>query len=780
MPKYLNLTFRRIKKNGLLGWINIVGLSIGFASIFLIATYIFGELRIGKTQTDYQELYTLQSGDGTSHSYKCLSAIKENIPEFNSFTSFHSQWSKAYIALNGNKIEVKSFLFADEEFFKVFEHNPIIGDLSTALNSKNSLVLTRSMAMKVFGKIPAIGSSVLFQSDSFGNILLTINAIVDDLDSKSILDFQGVISDATIKDVKWYKRNLNHWGNSNRFVFCRLNKGIVTQTEDKINQAVNEAAPDWYLQDHESFSLSNISEQYFNKADYWGVLKKGNKSNIYSLAIIVCFLIVIAWINYINIATSQREKSGLYFRIKRSLGASKNHLMIDGINGVLPSILVALIFALLILSILIPPFNTFTSTKYAFNDLFQPTVLMLSLFFVAATIIICGIIPAILQKEEIKKQTNKRLRGSLSVFQFCLSIGLIICTLLISKQHRFMESYSSGFSSENIIYIPLRGNAQNKADILGERLKTDPNVLDVTFASGVLGNVSQGWGMTLDNEGQSNRISYDALRVSANFFDFFELDITEGTGFLESSIKECHHIFNQAAIQQYGIKDINKTRIASYGNANGNIIGTVEDFNFKSIHHPITALGFVMQPIKSLNYIYLKLNSSSVKSIQGVLGHIEKEWQVVEPEWPVEINFLNQTMKGLYAKDRVFGKLIILAAILSILISCIGLFGVCKYIAEERTKEIGIRKVNGAKISDVLAMLNKDFVKWVAIAFVIACPIAYYAMTKWLENFAYKTTLSWWIFALAGVLALGIALLTVSWQSWRAATRNPVEALRYE
>ncbi|HEX3008159.1 MAG TPA: FtsX-like permease family protein [Bacteroidales bacterium] len=267
--------------------------------------------------------------------------------------------------------------------------------------------------------------------------------------------------------------------------------------------------------------------------------------------------------------------------------------------------------------------------------------------------------------------------------------------------------------------------------------------------------------------------------VSRNFFDFFGIKLRKGTAFNEQSDKNNDFIFNETALRKYKVDNLDEARIMMGDNKNEKIIGEVEDFNFESMHVPVRAAGFMCSD-ESDEIMYLKLNSHSRDEFMKTIVSLKEIWMKYSPNFPLEYRFLDSSWDALYKHDQQFQKILSYATLISLLLSCIGLIGLTYFVLEQRTKEIGIRKVNGARITEVMGMLNKDFIKWVAIAFVLACPIAWYAMHKWLENFAYKTSLSWWIFAAAGVLALFVALITVSWQSWRAATRNPVESLRYE
>ena len=770
---------RQFFKRNSLKWLNLFGLTIGITFAIIITTYIFNELQVGKTQKDYQKLFLLKSEDGAWHSANTIDAIKSSVPEMKNTTAFHSQWGEAFLKTDETTVNAKDILIGEPSFFNVFLHNSIIGNAKHALSDPNGFVITQNLAHKIFGDKDPIGKTLTFKSEYFGEINLVVNAVIEDVSTNALLKFSGIINKTALHKAEWYKSGLTHWGNSNYIVFSKLNENAnEVEVAQKITETIKANAPDWIVKDKKSFSLTNISKLHFDDTKAGSLVKKNKKTRLLTLGIIAFFLLIIGWINFVNLVTAQKDRLNHLVSIKKSLGASRKNLIINSILEILPTIVIAFLLSLFIIGISYQSFNYFTKANIQFIDFFNARTVIFMLLFSLATLFICSILPHwFIQK---KAAANNNLRGSLSVFQFAISIGLIISTVVILKQNEFVKTRNAGYASENIICVELKGEVQNKARLFGDKIRNYSSVEDITYSSNLISNINSEWGMSLTNKGEQKRIKYNSIEVDKNFFSFFNIQIIEGQGFNKISEKQNHHIFNETALRQFGVDDFRQARISSYGNATGDIIGKVKDFNFRSLHFPITALGFIERKPKNLGFLYIKLNSNSPKIIDQCIASIEKDWEEIESGWKAEVIFLSESTKQLYDADKKFSKLILIVAFTSILISCIGLLGVSKFIVEKRTKEVGIRKVNGAKISEILALLNIDFVKWVTVAFLVSCPITYYFMKKWLENFAYKTELNWWIFALAGVLALGIALVTVSWQSWRAATRNPLEALRYE
>jgi putative ABC transport system permease protein len=335
-----------------------------------------------------------------------------------------------------------------------------------------------------------------------------------------------------------------------------------------------------------------------------------------------------------------------------------------------------------------------------------------------------------------------------------------------------------GFDAENIINVKL--SPEIKTKIFKDELQKIPGVAGVSFSRWFPGNIGENWGHTLVYNGVEEKVNSAVENADANYIDLMGLEIIRGRNFNESLPSDIGSaILNEAAVKEFGLENPLEASFQNRKSQQNKIIGVVKDFNFQSLHNQIKPLVifYENEQVFSAN---IKLASGNFESITQTLDKVKSTWKEVSPSFPFEFKFIDKEVESLYQSEMVFGKIFHYGSAFAIFISCLGLFGLVLGSTEQRKKEIGIRKVNGAKIGEILLMLNRDFIKWVAVSFIIATPVAWYLMSKWLENFAYKTTLSWWIFGLAGLIAIGIALLTVSWQSYRAASKNPIEALRYE
>jgi putative ABC transport system permease protein len=406
----------------------------------------------------------------------------------------------------------------------------------------------------------------------------------------------------------------------------------------------------------------------------------------------------------------------------------------------------------------------------------------------------CTVYPAVLfsgaKAIELMNRYDKQKSGilkSMVIFQNVISVLLIIAAISVNKQMQYIKNKKLGFETDQIAYTYLRGNINQKISVVRHLLTESPNISEISLKDcppfeQVNGTVGISWKQNGEwqNQNTSNPVGMETTRIDDHYLDMMDVEFAAGRNFSEeiSSDKQ-NYIVNEEAVRLMGLKNPVGTEFSLYGNK-GEIVGVIKDTYFKSLHQKVNPQVFHLYNDEASESYFSSLFFRINRDVPATIDYIKNMWTENNPGIPFEYHFLNQDYEELYKKDNQIAGILNFFTVLAVFIACLGLFGQAAISSENKMKEIGIRKVNGATIPEVLTMLNKDFIKWVIIAFIIATPVGYYAMHKWLESFAYKTSLSWWIFALAGVLALGIALLTVSWQSWRAATRNPVEALRYE
>jgi len=782
----IRLAVRGLLKNRIVTVINIIGLTIGITISMFIFSYANKEIATDSNITNRDNIYALKVDEASNISQKMANLIKDELLEIKHLTYCSNEWaSQVFLVDNNNSYKVENLLVTDSAFFRVFQFQALWGDPVIALNSSNKIVLCQSLAEKIFGNINPIGRTLTYNSTYLQGELLTVGAVIKDLPHNSSWSFDAIMSLQTNYKIDWYARNIDMWGNKSFYSYFSLQDNVnLTALKDKFENLRSKGLPE--EQKDAVFSFVPFTEVYFNSPEH-EELKHGNRFTLTIIQTTGVLILLLACINYINLITAQKEKRSRNISIFRALGSNKRKIieLVLTESGLLLILVLALV--ILLLGILLNMFNQLTNSQFTLSSFFAGWNMGVFMVIFIMTFGITGVLPGIVFSRQKTNLLLKRsvsggssLRNGLLVFQFTISIILLSCIFFIYQQNTFLNNTNPGFQKENIIYMSTNDDIQNSIQAFKNGLEEISGISDLTFSDAPIGNIDQDWGMKFINRGEKGEIHFSKMGVSPNFFSFFGIKLSQGRYFTESSNKNLDVIFNETAIKKYNITNINDARAVLNDDVkNGNIIGVVKDFNFESMHKPLRSAGFICSG-EFDEFAYLKINAKNYTGIQQTLKSIEDLWATLSPNFPFEYKFLNDSWNELYKKDKQFQEILSYATITSLFLSCLGLIGLTFFVIESKIKEIGIRKVNGAKTTEIIKMLNKIFLKWLAIAFFVACPVAFYAMSNWLENFAYKTELSWWIFALAGVIAISIALITVSWQSWRAASKNPVEALRYE
>ena len=789
---YLKNTFRNLRKNKLHTTINVLGLSVGISMFILIMSYITNELGYDKFHKNSDNIYKVCLDNDFSTLAPLGHLLHNQFPEIKNIARIDRNYGfgeKVTLtdrtATNPKSITFTNILFADSSFFNIFSFNALYGNLETALKSPYSIVLTQSTANKLFGDRSPIGKTIgtIDQRGRFKQDYV-VTAVIEDVPANSSINFNGLASFSSLSLMKPNGSDVNDdWYNWGYDTYVHLNGAAnIHEFEQKVNAFwVSKSEK---LKGNDADTVSSISLVTLKKVPFHN---NNKRSFIYLLAGIGLLIVVIAVINFVNLTIAKFPESAKEIGVRKILGSSKRKL----INQIMFETLVVSFFAVILavlLAELIKPLGThLIGARLSIDYLGQPLIIPLLLAGAALLGIVAGTYPAfyfssfkpleIIRNESANTKKGSVFNYGLIIFQFLIAIILIAGTILIQKQVGFLKSKDLGFNDRNIISISPNKLIVEKYEQFRQMVLEHPGIDGITASSMELGN---GFNMEISSEFNGETKSFKVLTVDPGYVKTMNINLREGRNFawdLESD-KYKTVIINKTMAKAFGLEPAIGKEIRMSSNINAIIIGVMNDFHTESFHKTIEpSLLWYAPEVCGIGVINMKINPLQ---FENSIESVRKIWAEISPDIPFEYHFLDESYASLYKSEVTFSRLIGFCSILSIFISCLGLFGLIKHIAKHRTKEIGIRKVNGATISEVMLMLNRDFVKWVAIAFVIATPVAYYAMHKWLESFAYKTNLSWWIFALAGLLALGIALLTVSWQSWKAAMRNPVEALRYE
>jgi putative ABC transport system permease protein len=772
--------------------LNIFGLTIGLACSLFLISWVIHESSYDSFVKNKDKIYrVVMKVSRDDKPFMCASSVNgvgsestKLFPEIDNYTRLHQPKPDFLIKTLDNKFFREVGYYADSTFFDILPYPVLEGDLSKALSIRNSIVIEKQLAIKCFGDKSAIGQQLIVNEHEF-----TVSAVIDNIPSNSHLQFRFLIPTLNLGQ-SWHR---NQWGSDNSITYLKLNnsKGIELLNK-KITDLVYKNQSIW-KEIKAQVVLQNIKEIPFSTNFKWDDAKKSSKRNIYALSGIAFLIMLIACINFTNLFISSALKRNRATGIKLANGAHRSSIIGEYMVEVFLFVLVSFASAVIILLVLHPYLNHLSGSVIEINFL-SLRFLAIAFPLLLTTALLAGFFPGtyltrfklvdILKNNTSSKGSKASVQNIMVTAQFVIATILVFAVLVIHKQVDFLQSKNLGFEKENVLYIPTVGKL--KQEFHQKRLKNEllknSNITAIAYRGG-MPTIWNG-GIQLSYNTDKNIVGSEEIHIGQGYFDLMNIDFIEGENVFHKDNGSINHcVINKMAAEKLNLEPpyINQV-INIYGRNQSVVIkGVIENINTKSLAQQILPNIYFRFNDKMIGsyengMLLFKIASNHSKAIADIQTYWEKEF----PERPFEYSFLDQTYDKLYKSERKAREILSWFTLIALLLTSLGLLAMTYFITEQRTKEIGIRKVNGAKVSEILQMLNKDFIKWVAIAFVIAVPVAYFAMTKWLENFAYKTELSWWIFALAGVLALGIALLTVSWQSWKAATRNPVEALRYE
>ncbi|HPE77704.1 MAG TPA: ABC transporter permease [Draconibacterium sp.] len=760
--------------------INITGLSLAFALSSLLLLYVYNEFHVDDFHQNKERIYrVVDAGDGTAFTNPLLAGeLKNAFPEIEEVTRVRHN-ANGYYKYENSVVDITYDMCFDSTVFRMFDFHLIAGNEKELLQNPFSIVLTNSVAKKIFGDKDPLGQVLRYNNDCD----FTVTGIIEDLPSNSTFNIDAILPFRVLGylwDGYTGKPSDNFFSRDNGsfHTYMLFKPGVeVSSVENKITAFVKDKS---YGQD---FKLQPMNDIYFgyNNRDRW--IHKGEKSMVILLMSIAIGLIIISIINYINLNSAVTLNNLFSFGIKKILGAKPWQVILSSFTETLLYFAVSIGLAALIVLLINKPFQNILAEEYHFSSLLTGTNLSIAAGIVFFTALISGIAPlqyfrkapasAIIKMKRFGNGSSSLLNRPLIIVQFFIAILFIVSAITIKKQVNYINHKNLGFEKDLLVYVDLKSYnlTPSEADMLKEKLTADSRIQNVSYSAGIFGDVRRGTFVEFNN----TKLLYRRIPTDFDYVKTMKYKIVEGRDFsndMKTDETSEAYIINQTLARSLEMENPLQEKLNNHP-----IIGVVEDFNFEPVQNSVQPVALQCTPSEALWIANIRLAPGDLKSS---VQHVEDIFKTLKPDSPFRYSFADDRIATYYQKEVQFSKLSAIFSIVNILISCIGLVGLVLFAINGRIKEIGIRKVNGAKVSEILTMLNKDFVKWVVIAFVIATPIAYYAMNKWLESFAYKTTLSWWIFALAGVLALGIALLTVSWQSWRAATRNPVEALRYE
>ncbi len=785
---FFKITLRNIRRYSAYSILNISGMAIGMASAILILLWVQDEWSYDRHFEHASELFRIIQNENPSGGAVSLLAptpgaltiaLKEQYPEIIRSSRYepHSELRLK----NGNEImHEKAVAAIDKDFLKMFNIKFVQGDLNSALNEPHNIILTEEMAHKYFGDKDPLGKTL---QESLG-YAVTVTGVVKSLPHNSHIRFDflvpiGLLSERGAPINDWVFLCYN---------YIELKKGTDSKIVDnKIRDFIGKNSK---VSNAEIF-LQNIKKIHLYSARKYTFDIGGHGDIIYVsiMSLIAVFILLIACINFMNLAIAQSSRRAREIGVRKVAGASKRKIIIQFLGESLFIVFVAHVIAMIFVELLLPGFNNFTGKQMVVN--YRSAGLYTGLILI---VLFCGFLagsyPAlylsslkpldIMKGVIVKKPGNTRFRRVLVIFQFSLSVILVICTLIVRDQLAYIQNRKLGFNKDNIGYFQFPAAPWDpKLKTLKKELINNPDILSVT-------RVFYNYENPLNNEGPSGGYNWAGkkegvdvlfynLSADEDYAKTFQLEVREGRYFSsEYSTDKAAIVINEQAEKILGFKEPIGEILTTREGSKLNIIGVVKDFHFKSLHSKIGPL--IMQTDESNNF-FIKMKPDKIIS---TVESVRKTYNSFKPDIPLDFHFLDDDFNNLYRTEQRISRIVGYFSILAIIISCLGLIGLSSFMTERRTKETGIRKINGAKNIEIFSMLSGEYIKWVMISILIACPIAWYAMRTWLQNFAYRITIGWWVFAMAGSIALLIALLTVSFQSYRAASKNPVEALRYE
>ncbi len=803
---YFKIAVRYLLKHKLYSFINISGLAIGVASFILIMVYVNyersydqfkGSEHVYRVYMDYLEGDTFVAGDAQSYNLSGPT-FKQEFPEVLDFVRFY-QLDKVTFKIGEQTLEETRGSLADPSYFDIFNQSLIKGDTATALKEPNSIVLTQTVAQKLFGKENPIGKTI---SIFWGSpTLATVTGVMADVPENTHFKINYLLSFKTIKTWDEFDGQKElEWSRNNYFTYLKLDKNAdIGLLQKKIIESDFEDDPD------ERHNIEPIQDIHLYSNKPYEAEANGSVTRVKFLMAIAFIILILSWLNYINLSTTKSLERAKEVGIRKVAGAHKRQLIGQSLlesvilNGL--AILVAIVIAIIVL----PLYNSFTGKALTF-EISSLTGILLIIGIILFGMILAGVYPAILLSSYSPSRALKgkvrtsasglHIRKGLIITQFLATIVLLIGTIVVTKQINFMKDQPIGSDLNHIIAIHgeiLSKTSDsillNEFSALSEEMKKLPVVKYATTAQTYPGdgyeNLSSFMGITYpDGTEEGNKVYYN-YKVEADYFDIMDIEFLAGTTFQSNSRgkgTKRDMVINEKFTKEIGISNpleaINKT--VKFWGIDWTIIGVVKDYHHFGLKTPVQPMMMRQQPTRDNVLVKLDPNIIATSGYQSAITQLEKVWSEVFPESTFSYTFIDKKFQAQYDEDAKFSSAFRIFTALAIFIAALGLFGLTSYTCIQRKKEIGIRKVNGASIFKILKLLNIDFIKWVGIAFFIAVPVAWYTMNSWLSNFAIKTDLSWWIFALAGIMALGITLLTVSWQSFTAANSNPVDALRDE
>jgi putative ABC transport system permease protein len=799
---YFKVAYRNLIKKKAYSFINIFGLGLGIACCVLIFMFVRDEMSYDNYHAKGERIYRVTHGqmekDGTTPypfwvwgNAPIGPALKSDFPEIDKVVQFSGR-SDILLTYGDKKYQEDGVFFMDSTVFDVFSWKLLKGNPKTALAAPYSIVLTETTARKYFGSEDPIGKT-LKGSESAGRSNrgdYTVTGVMQDVPLNSHFRFNALLSMSTFRNS--IPDIFEMWGYVDFYTYFLVN--------DKFDEAAFKRKIPAFIkrqtkepESKYTIVIEPLKDVYLRTTAERQPGETGSLSNIYVFSIIAVFILVVAMINFMNLATARSLERGKEVGIRKSIGADRGSLISQFLGESFIIVFLSTALATLIILFALPYMADFTGKELNIASFLTWQTISISVALMLAIGILSGSYPAlvlsgfnpvmILKGIHRTNMGGANLRKGLVVFQFSLSIALIAGTIIVYSQMNHLLDRDLGFDQEQMLVLDYNYDEEvnYKSEVLKAELQKDPSVHSVAFARSVPGSYYPHAGTEIETpDGELKMMGQPIFQVGIDFVTHFGLELIAGRSYSRDHPSDSSQalIVNAAAAQQYGYTNpaaIVGKKFKQWGRE-GLVIGVVKDFNYTSLHKNIEPL---TMPFVAYNSRYLSIKIKS-ENLSETIRHVEDVWKRVVPHRPFLYSFLDDDFNRQYKADFIFRRLFTTFSCLAIFIACLGLLGLATYTAQQRTKEIGIRKVLGADVTNIVALLSKDFIVLVFIAIIIATPVSWYTMTKWLDGFAYKMEIQAWVFILAGCIAISIALFTTSFQSLKSAFMNPVSSLKSE
>lgn len=793
IKNYIKFTLRNLRKLKVYMLFNLLGLTVGISCALLAVVFFLDETSFDKFHSKADQLYrvvrTTSTENGVTDVRPDVSGLlgptlTEKYPDVKTATRIIPWFNEAVLSYEQRNLKMSQLVFADENFFETFDFELLRGNPADVLVAPNSIVLTETVAEGLFGSMDPIGRTIVGLND----VNFNVTGIVADAPENSHITFNALMSwSSTTQNGPLSFRFINNWLAQTVYTYLEMTPGFdQSGFETRMNETLYENLPQ--REEEYELALQPFTDVYLGSTHMNGSrdVKLGSYELLKIFGAIAAFILIIACLNYINISTSKAAKRAQEIGVRKVLGATKRQLTIQFIGDAFVLCLISTMLAILLVDLFIPYFNSITDKAISSATILTTDTLVYVGGLLLAVSLFAGFYPALVLSslkpvQSLKKINAKGARGllrqAMMTFQFALSAIVIIGAVVVYQQNDLLMSKDLGFNKEQLIVMNLPGSLQNQGDALKNELETHPDVMMTSLCQAAIGDGTFGSGTYAAQSREE--ISTEIFRVDYDFLKTWQLELAEGRDFDRNLPSDAGGVIvNEAMLKAAGWTSgtDKKLRFQLEGGPEATIIGVVKDFNYA----PLTA--YTVGP--AVLYLDARKSNLTVRvsgnNMRDVLDHMETSWSKFEERVPFTYYFVDEHFADMYEVESRFFKIIMIFSMISIFIACLGLYGLTAFTIEQKTKEIGIRKVLGAGLMDVLFLINKKFTLLIVVAFALAIPVGYWAASEWLSQFPYRVSIGVIAFVAAGIMVFVVAGLTTSHQAFRASKMDPVNSLRYE